>query len=439
MRNFAVKVLIFVILIVLGAIALVIFYQKSQWLQLATSIAFILYISYLLYVSSTGLNLKMKRLFEAIQYQDFAITFKNDNALGSSFTALNNELNDVIKSFNQVRAEREASLHFVQAIVQQINVGILAYDVDGKIEIVNQTATSLLSAYRLLHMTAIEKQKPQFYKLIKGLKQGEPKLITINDQELSFSVTEILQRGKKLRLVAIHNIKNELQIRELEAWQNLTKVLRHEIMNSITPIVSMAETMQEIVENDLNTSENKEPVEDLKQALQTIKKRSKGIMKFVNAYREFTNIPSPTLHEITIDELFENLKLFFKKSLLKEAQPQLFFEIDTSFKLMVDAEQIEQVLINIIKNALEAKYENIPGKVVVRASFNNKSKKIEVVDNGVGVDPNHIDKIFIPFFTSKVSGSGVGLSLSRQIIQNHGGQLSYQKNNSGGSVFKIEF
>ena len=148
----------------------------------------------------------------------------------------NNSLNAVVKSFNQVRAEREATLHFIQAIIQQINVGILSYNTDGKIELVNQAANKLLSIYKLSHISSIKNQHPEIYHLMTNLPSGESKLLKVNNSELSLSVKEIILRDRKIRLIALHNIRTELQARELEAWQNLTKVLRHEIMNTVTPV-----------------------------------------------------------------------------------------------------------------------------------------------------------------------------------------------------------
>jgi two-component system, NtrC family, nitrogen regulation sensor histidine kinase NtrY len=440
MKNFGLGIILKTVLIFVCALMASYFFTIKNYNVSVLFFVFMLFISFRIINSTTVLNKKMKRLFEAIQYQDFAITFKSDSGLGPSFKDLNQELNAVIKSFNQVRAEREATLHFVQAVVQQINVGIFSYGADGKIDIINQAATNMLSAYRLNNIATIKKLKPEIYEIINSLKSGESKLLKNNDQELSFSLTEILLRGRKLRLISIQNIKSELQLRELEAWQNLTKVLRHEIMNSVTPIVSLSETMEEIVGSDLQNLKGPqaEAVNDLKYALQTVKKRSKGIMNFVNAYREFTNIPKPNLQEVPIGLLIKNLQNIYKKHLDTEAKPRLVFEIIQTFNIFIDQEQIEQVLLNVIKNAFEAPYSDKSPLIIVRVSMQNGIKKIEIIDNGEGILESQKEKIFVPFFTSKESGSGVGLSLSRQIMQLHGGTLSYHKNNGGGSIFRIE-
>ncbi|CAG0905612.1 unnamed protein product, partial [Darwinula stevensoni] len=229
--------------------------------------------------------------------------YNGNNAKGESFEDLNASLNAVIKSFNQVRAEREATLHFIQAIIQQINVGILSYNTDGKIELINQAANKIMGIYKLSHVSAINIQQPDIYQLMTTLPSGESKLLKVSNQEISLSVKEIILRDRKIRLIALHNIRSELQNRELEAWQNLTKVLRHEIMNTVTPIVSLSQTMRDIIDTDLKDVSGHQQVEgvkDLKNAINTVINRSKGIMNFVNAYREFTNIPLPNVSELHI-------------------------------------------------------------------------------------------------------------------------------------------
>jgi len=395
-------------------------------------------LAYNLYRYTSTINKKLSRIFDSIQYQDFAITFRADNAKGDSFEELNNSLNAVVKSFNQVRAEREATLHFIQAIIQQINVGILSYNTDGKIELVNQAANKLLSIYKLSHISSIKNQHPEIYHLMTNLPSGESKLLKVNNSELSLSVKEIILRDRKIRLIALHNIRTELQARELEAWQNLTKVLRHEIMNTVTPIVSLSETMKDIIEIDLQTvidPQQKSGVEDLKNAIHTVINRSKGIMNFVNAYREFTNIPMPNLSEVYVSTLFQDVQALYET---RHSQ-SIRFEIIQDFTILADPDQIEQVLINIIKNAVEATEKTQNPMISIKAFMDHQAKTIEVCDNGEGVATEDAEKIFVPFFTSKPSGTGIGLSLSRQIMQMHGGTLEYLPNKPEGSKFVLIF
>jgi two-component system, NtrC family, nitrogen regulation sensor histidine kinase NtrY len=435
MKNFGLGITIRVLIILIfGFLALWSWFSSHHGLTILGAIA-ILYTSFNLYFYATALNKKLGRLFDSIQFQDFAITFRADNAKGSSFKELNQSLNAVIKSFNQVRAEKEASLHFIQAIIQQINVGIFSYDSKGKIELINDAANKLMGIYKLSHISSIQTHQPEIFQVMTTLPSGESKLIKTAITELSISVKEIILRDRKIRLIALHNIRSELQNRELEAWQNLTKVLRHEIMNTVTPIVSLSETMRDIIDHDLDDVSSKKQIEgvhDLKNAITTVINRSKGIMNFVNAYREFTNIPPPNLQDLSILQLFEELKALFE-------QNHVTFEISDNFNLLADNDQISQVCINLIKNAVEATTNTENPTVKIRAYTSQNSKIIEVTDNGIGISPEDAEKIFVPFFTTKSTGSGIGLSLSRQIIQMHGGRIEYEAGQNGGSKFSILF
>ena len=440
MKNFGVSILLRISLILLLALGTTYFFTQKYY-AFSFSIFIVFLISgYTLFHYVTSLNRKMKRLFESIQYQDFAITFKADNKMGKSFKDLNSDLNAVISSFNQVRSEREATLHFINAIIQQINVGIVSYNTLGEVEISNQTANKLLRVYRLKNINDLKAEQPHIFEVLESLKPGESRLLTLEDNDLSFSITEIQMRGRRIRLLAIHNIRSELQIKELEAWQNLTKVLRHEIMNSVTPIVSLAETMRDIVNDEINptTATEIESVNDLKEALVTVQKRGLGIMKFVNAYREFTSIPLPSKTHIEVTDLLKRVEGIFAPK-VAEGNIKLSFDYDADFEIFIDQDQLEQVLINIIKNAFEANYTCDSPEISVRSKLKNGIKTIEILDNGTGIPVDIREKIFIPFFTSKKLGSGIGLSLSRQIMALNDAKINYQSISPQGTAFILEF
>lgn len=440
MKNFGVSILLRISLILLLALGTTYFFNQKYY-AFSFSIFIVFLISgYTLFHYVTSLNRKMKRLFESIQYQDFAITFKADNKMGKSFKDLNSDLNAVISSFNQVRSEREATLHFINAIIQQINVGIVSYNTLGEVEISNQTANKLLRVYRLKNINDLKAEQPHIFEVLESLKPGESRLLTLEDNDLSFSITEIQMRGRRIRLLAIHNIRSELQIKELEAWQNLTKVLRHEIMNSVTPIVSLAETMRDIVNDEIKptTATEIESVNDLKEALVTVQKRGLGIMKFVNAYREFTSIPLPSKTHIEVTDLLKRVEGIFAPK-VAEGNIKLSFDYDADFEIFIDQDQLEQVLINIIKNAFEANYTCDSPEISVRSKLKNGIKTIEILDNGTGIPVDIREKIFIPFFTSKKLGSGIGLSLSRQIMALNDAKINYQSISPQGTAFILEF
>lgn len=391
-----------------------------------------------IYVYLTGINRKLTSFLEAIRYEDFAISFRADNGLGESFRDLNNQFNEVVQSFRKVRAEREANLHFINAIVQQISVGILSYDTSGNIEIANQATNKLLNIYRLRTLDDIKQNAPVIYEKLTELKSGKGALVNLAGNELSLNATDIQLRGKMVRLVSIQNIRSELQLRELEAWQNLTKVLRHEIMNSITPIVSLIGTMKIIVDNEIEVhdDQSKEAVEDLQEALKTIEKRGNGVMDFVNAYRDFTTIPKPNKQYLNINELLKST-IALTTPELEKVDVDFKIAIEGDFSVFADPSLMEQVLINLIKNASEARSKNNNSCVKLRAYQTNERCIIEVEDNGMGIETEALSKVFIPFFTTKKAGSGIGLSLSRQIVQMHGGEITVKSEINKGTTFRI--
>lgn len=438
MHKFSTGILWRVILIGALSLAMAINWKNNNVLYTILLGACFFYATYNLYSYTTSINKKLSRIFDSIQYQDFAITFRADNAKGHSFEQLNNSLNAVVKSFNQIRAEREATLHFIQAIIQQINVGILSYNNEGKIELINQAANKILAIYKLTHISSIKNQYKEIYEAIATLPSEDSKLIKINSDEISISVKEIVLRDRKIRLVALHNIRSELQARELEAWQNLTKVLRHEILNTVTPIVSLTETMKSIIDIDLidvEKDKHKEAVNDLKQAVHTVIHRSKGIMNFVNAYREFTSIPLPNLTEVKASEVLAEVESLYEKS----SDIAISFEVLNDFIILCDIDQVQQVMINLIKNSIEATQNVDEPRIKVTSMIEGNIKMIAVSDNGPGINQEDVEKIFVPFYTSKSHGSGIGLSLSRQIMFMHNGLIECQQSAEGGALFKIKF
>jgi two-component system, NtrC family, nitrogen regulation sensor histidine kinase NtrY len=438
LKNFTLIVVLQIVCIAILLWVSAYYHIKGHILLTILFLAFSLIVIYTLISFVNTTNRKLKIFFESIQYEDFAITFKADNKKGKSFQSLNESMNAVIKSFNHVRAEREASLHFIQAIVQHITIGIISYTHDGKVELANQAILQLLGIRRLTNISELENQFPEIHATIVNIKSNESKLIKHLNQELQFSIKDTILRDRKIRLVAVHNIRSELQSRELEAWQNLTKVLRHEIMNSLTPIVSLSETMKEIIVHDLNTDDGnkrQESIDDLSSSINSVIHRSKSIMNFVNAYREFTNVPAPQLNKIKVSDILREVATIYHAN----ATMNISYDIKNDFELEVDQEQIEQVLINLIKNAVEACIQVINPNIKIVASLEKQKKTITISDNGEGIKEENMDKIFIPFYTSKEQGSGIGLSLSKQIMQMHGGSLAYAKNSSGGAVFTLVF
>ena len=403
-----------------------------------------------LYQYVTGLNRKLTRFLESVRYADFAVAFRADSNYGPSFRNLNDQFNEVLGAFRQARSEKETSLHYVNTIVQHVSVGLLTFDAAGQVELVNQTALRLLGIYRLRLLSDLDATHPGLTDLLRpATGPSAPVLYEMDsNQELSIRCTVVRLRGRLVTVASLQNIRTELQQRELQAWQNLTKVLRHEIMNSITPIVSLAGTMRDIVEIDLmgkaveekttaQLSAFSSPLNDLREALTIIEQRGEGIMQFVDAYRHFTTIPQPVFGQVSVGHLLRRVAQFVQPDV--QLHRIRLTTGATDLTIRADAGQIEMVLINLLKNAIES-LDNTPDPTIhVEAAPAGPHVVVRVSDNGPGIEPEALEQIFIPFYTTKKTGSGIGLSLSRQIMQLHGGQLTAESEPGQGSQFQLIF
>lgn len=396
---------------------------------------------------ATVTNKKITRFLESIRYSDFSSSFTYDNKLGKSFKELNKAFNNVADAFRKERGEKEEHLNYMNTIVQHVTTGLLSFDAEGNVGMVNSAAKKFLNTPQIRNISEILEVNVSLYKRLKQLNPGEKTLIRVSsDLNLSIHATELKLRGKVIKLVALQNIHSELVSKEVEAWQNLTKVLRHEIMNSITPIASLTGTLNQILAEDLKETENgafvidNETLADLEEGLETIENRSKGLIKFVDAYRDYTSIPKPKFGIIKIEELFEHICQLLKgefKELGIEFKSTILHE---NLEITADRELIEMVLINLLKNSKEALSNSVEPKIELLARVDaNQRVLLEVKDNGPGIIPEAQDRIFIPFYTTKKSGSGIGLALSRQIMQLHHGFLSVRSEPNVYTIFTIGF
>ncbi|WP_373551043.1 PAS domain-containing sensor histidine kinase [Haliscomenobacter sp.] len=444
LRTFATGLVLRILLIVvlIGAIAWAL-PQSNQMALTALLIIMLLWrvVNLFNYVNIT--NRKLVRFLESVRYDDFSVRFAA-NQDDSTFRELSRQFNDVLDAFRQVRADKEASSQYLQTIVQHVNTGLLAFDESGRIELINNAALRLLGLYRLKTLKDLQEDNPELQNLLQNLVSGESVLFqAAADRQLSISSTAIRMRGKLIKLVAIQNIQSELESKELEAWQNLTRVLRHEIMNSVTPIASLVSTMRDIVQQEMEEPDpsHAETWQDLNEALEVVENRTNGLMNFVNAYRTFTSIPKPNMDPVLVLPLVQRITSLFAPT-LRDKGIRLTYDIQPDeLEISMDQDQIEMVLINLIKNAVEILEGQANARIDIRSSLDQTTQRatLEVSDNGPGIEPDKLEQIFIPFYTTKEDGTGVGLSLSRQILQLHGGVLGVDSQLGSGAKFSLVF
>ncbi len=398
------------------------------------------------YVDKT--NRDLASFLESIRFSEFTRSFQIEG-MGSSFNELNKAFNNVIADFQKVRSEKEEHFHYLQSIVQNIDISIIAYQPDGTVEMINKAAKKLFQLSNIKNIQKLSVFSGELVSTLQDIKPGENKLVKVQDEDdllqLAINSTELKIKEKTITLATIKNIQNVLEEQETEAWQKLIRVLTHEIMNSITPIASLSATLENILKPYIREEEeikelDAETVGEIHQALQTINKRSNGLLHFVNTYRNLTRIPKPNFGIVKVQELFGNIESLLEKE-LSEANIELVARVEPKgIEVSMDEQLIEQVLINLVKNSIHALDGRDNSRITLRAFFNKRGRPtIQVTDNGVGILKEVLDKVFIPFFTTKPSGSGIGLSLSRQILRLHGGTITAQSEPEKETTFTLTF
>lgn len=402
-----------------------------------------------LYLFLEKSNREIVHFLESIHYDDFTNTYP-ERKTGSSRDLLYHEFNEVLKKFREIRADKEAQHQYLRTIVQHIGIGIVTFDAQGEVQIINNAAKKLMGLKLIKNIQQIGREHPKLIDSFLDLKTGGRDLIKINknDEEVQLAVyaIELSLRGKAFKLISIQNIQSELEEKEMEAWQNLIRVLTHEIMNSVTPISSLAATVEtelhEFRENGSDTNElTDDTIEDFYLSVKTIHKRSESLIKFVSDFRNMTRIKLPTFEITKVEELVEHVLLLLKPD-IEAGEIKVQSSVKPGLTINIDKEQIEQVMINIVKNAVQAlvtgeKDEKILNITAMPSEAGGAF--ISIADNGTGIEEEALKKIFIPFFTTKKNGSGIGLSLSKQIMRNHSGHISAKSQIGEGTEFLLKF
>lgn len=400
------------------------------------------------YVDRT--NRVLNNFLESIRYSDFTKTFQVEG-LDSSFDKLKNSFNQVIKDFQAVRAEKEEHFFYLQTVIQHIGIALIAFQRNGKVELINNATRKLFQVRVLNNIESLREISPELFHCLITIKHGENALVRIREKDdllqLSIYATEFNIHNRSIVLVSIKNIQQELDEKEMESWQKLIQVLTHEIMNSIAPISSLSQTVSGMLNEMSETLKDKgiegdetETLDEVNQALRTIYNRTDGLMHFVHTYRDLTKIPQPVFSIFTISQLFDNvINLMTQESQSSNIIIQSSIEPAT-LELSADEKLIEQVLINLVKNAIQAMHNQASGVIELKAFMSKRGRiVIQVSDNGQGIEPHVLEKIFIPFFTTKQQGSGIGLSLSRQILRLHGGTITAYSEPGVETKFTLTF
>lgn len=381
-------------------------------------------------------NQDIARLFESIQHHDFSLHF-SEQAEGVGFEELHSALNQIIASYRQVRVEKEQHFQHLEQLVEYLHTGILSIQQDGKIGLMNSAAMELLALPRFHEYKILKSRRPEWVEQVESLPYHEQRSIAFHLD--GSSKLQLVYKGRirlgenEHTIISFQGIQDEVEQHEIRAYHKLIRILTHEIMNTVTPIASLSETLQQWIQsaNDSPVEWTEDSVKDLQQGLDTIHRRSQGLLRFVEDYRKLTRIPQARPTWQALDEWWERLTPLLE-SMGRDAGVPIELSIQSrNKKAHFDAALLEQVVINLVKNALEAVDNTSEAKVGVHLNAHGDRWKIRVRDNGPGVADEKIHQLFVPFYSTKPQGSGIGLSLSKSIMQGHRGSLRYVKGHEG--------
>jgi two-component system nitrogen regulation sensor histidine kinase NtrY len=446
-RSFAFRLL--TRLVVLNAIGILLFYlirNTQLWFTISgTAVLLVLAVfSLFSYINQTKEDIR--RFILAVKLQDTTITFNNQSTRGS-FPELYESFNDIIKMNKNLQLERDSIFLLIKTILEQIPVGVIVIkgkEIDlqqSEIVFFNMAASKLLQAPTYKYWHRLKKHIPEFANEVSSIQDGGKKFIELKLYEkliqLSTEVIPINLYDNDYVIVSFQNIKDEIEQKESEAWNRLIGVISHEILNSITPISSLSDTINSMVSG--KQSLNSEDLEDLKPAILAIKRRSLGLLDFVKDYRLIAELPTPVLQYHTISEILEHLKVLMVPYALEKKVTLKIEQTSSKMTIKLDLKLIEQALINLVTNSIFA-VENVKSPTVeIKYRVDDNKLYLEVSDNGKGIEQDLLDKIFVPFFTTKKNGSGIGLTITRNIMKMHQGSLEVNSIPLEKTTFSLVF
>ena len=390
-------------------------------------------------------NRELSKFILSIVHNDLSVNFKRTR-IGGSFAELHDAFDQIIQAYEDAKIEKQAQFEYLRLVVNSINIGIISIENQQSIVLMNKSAERALGVKGIKNWQILAEKTPLFTKEIEQLGDSGRKLIEVSKEgqplTLSVDVVSMKMLQKSYKLITFQDIRGEIEQKEIEAWHKLIRILTHEIMNSATPISSLTETMQSMLERDGQPIGmdrlNDEAISDLLFSLKTIQRRSDGMLTFIDDYRKLTKVAKPKIGEVVAIDLLASVGQLLAPDLDKQninlkitCPPHLAIDLDTTL--------VEQVLINLIKNSSHA-LENTTSPVIELKAYEEQERKIiEVTDNGIGIKDKELKEIFVPFFSTKKDGSGIGLSLSKQIMHVHGGNIRVRSQEGQGTTFYLIF
>ncbi len=433
------KLHLYIVLLVVAVAATTYLALRAEYVYMTISALLVFYFLNGMWRSYNQFNKNIIFLLNALDNGDYSFNFAVTK-LSRRERELNHIMNRIKEILARARKEVIENEKFLSVIMESVSTGIIILNEENAIVQINRTVNSLLGLPVFTHINQLANIDKSFPEVFRNLETSDTKTIQIaNEREevqLSLRVSEIRLQGKKLKIITLSNIGSELDYKEMDSWIRLIRVMTHEIMNSVAPVTSLTDTLLSAFrQNELYEEDSL--MQNTVEALQTINATAKGLIGFVNSYRRFTGIPKPQLHPVALQSVVEHA-VVLEAAVLKERGISVGLQLPAvPVERQLDESQIMQVLLNLLKNAAEAIGEE-RGQIKIEITEEKDKVHLDVSNNGQPVAEDILPNIFIPFFTTKQSGTGIGLSVSRYIMRLHGGTLTHFTH-GGWTVFRMTF
>lgn len=454
-KKFTIQVTLRIFTILLFCVLFSFFILKNIWFSSAGIGLLIAIQVYLLirYVNNT--NYSLVKFLDALKTEDYSVYF-SPSKKGDSFAKVYDDFNLIIKIFKRNKIEKEAQYKYFKYILEHVNLGIISIKKEdlfkdhseSEILFLNKAASDILQVPKHKYWHRLANHVPWLVEEIKKISDGGKVLVDFGDEirrkQLSLEVLEIQLLNAPYLIITFQDIRSEIEQKEIEAWHNVIRILAHEMLNSFTPVSSLASTIKTLTEKDnggIESMENidNEDLQDINKAAATIKKRSDGLLAFVKDYRTISNVPVPILKKLNVKQFLLDITTLMSAATNASKIELKLMPIPANATILADSKLIEQVVINLINNSIYALLDRSEAIIKLSCNVENENTFIIVSDNGIGIEENILNQIFIPFYTTKKEGSGIGLSLSKSILKKHGGNLLVTSEAGKYTTFSLVF
>ena len=444
-----VRISVRLVLIFMAMMALALIVGEQSRIFSVISVSLILLVLILeLFRTISRTNRIVESLLESIRHGDYNRKIQ-EKAAGLGFESLADSAQEIIRAIASARIEKETQYQYMQMILEHIHTAVLTLDEENRPEMINPLALNMLGLYNTTKpgWQEIEKASPPFAGLITSLGESGREMIRLSNtrtgKKLLVLVNTVKIGNKPVRIITFQDIEPEIEQKEMESWQTISRIMAHEIMNSLTPLASLTETGIMLLEKNGKSRVlediSQQTIDNLYIALKTISGRNRALSQFIGNYRQLSRLPLPDKKEVSVSKILKEILELYEPQFTKREIRTSINPGPQKYKIMADEVQVKQVLINLVKNSMEAMDPSTEPLLAISVKRILDRIAIEISDNGPGIPGEVLEKIFVPFYSTKPEGSGIGLSLSRQIIRNHGGQISVISETGKGTTFTVAF